>query len=374
MVIKNGWDEPVDDTIPGGGFTRNNQHRSSNGFNSLGEQLQAVYRAKLDGYKPDSRLYAENRAVTGMQEGVPSSGGFLLESDYSAELLGNMFRSTKIANKCRTIPISNNSNSIKLPALDSTSRVDGSRPVRAYWKSEGAQLTENEPVLRNINLEVNKLTGLMYVTSELLQDVPALDAYAKSWWNDEFAFKADDSLIRGTGTGQPLGVLNANALISVAKETGQNADSLVAENVEKMYRRFYGNPGSSAWLIHRSLLPEIFNFKHAVGTGGVSMFIPEGGLTRAPNMRLFNIDLLVHESCSTLGDLGDIFLIDFSQIYLATRGGIQFAKSIDLRFDYDEVAFRWIYRMDAQPIWNSAVTEYKGSSSVSPYVTLAERA
>jgi HK97 family phage major capsid protein len=47
----------------------------------------------------------------------------------------------------------------------------------------------------------------------------------------------DDAIINGTGAGMPLGVLNAGCLVSVTKESGQKADTIVAENAVKMYHR-----------------------------------------------------------------------------------------------------------------------------------------
>ena len=37
----------------------------------------------------------------------------------------------------------------------------------------------------------------------------------------------DVAFISGTGAGQPLGILNAPALVTVSKETGQAADTIV---------------------------------------------------------------------------------------------------------------------------------------------------
>ena len=52
------------------------------------------------------------------------------------------------------------------------------------------------------------------------------------------------------------------------------------------------------------------------------------------------------EQCPGLGLTGDLMLVDLSQYIAATKGTIQTAMSIHLKFDYDESVFRWIYRMD----------------------------
>jgi hypothetical protein len=54
---------------------------------------------------------------------------------------------------------------------------------------------------------------------------------------------------------------------------------------------------------------------------------------------------------------------------------MQFASSIHLRFDYDQTAFRFVFRIDGQPWWPTAATPlYATSDTLSPFVTLAERA
>jgi hypothetical protein len=44
-----------------------------------------------------------------------------------------------------------------------------------------------------------------------------------------------------------------------------------------------------------------------------------------------------------------------------------------VRFVYDEMAFRFTYRVNGHPAWKSALTPCKGSNSVSPFVTLETR-
>jgi hypothetical protein len=48
--------------------------------------------------------------------------------------------------------------------------------------------------------------------------------------------------------------------------------------------------------------------------------------------------------------------------------------SVHVAFLTDESIFRFIYRVDGQPIWNAALTPFKGSNTLSPFVVLAARA
>ena len=64
-----------------------------------------------------------------------------------------------------------------------------------------------------------------------------------------------------------------------------------------------------------------------------------------------------------LGDLGDIVLADWSQYKVATIGGVQAASSMHVQFLTDQMAYRFIRRVDGQPTWQSDLTPYKGTNT-----------
>ena len=71
--------------------------------------------------------------------------------------------------------------------------------------------------------------------------------------------------------------------------------------------------------------------------------------------------------------MGDIGLFDLSRYLIADKGPIQTAASIHVKFLTDEMAFRWVLRVDGQPIPNSPITPYKGAQTLSPFVALQTR-
>ncbi len=342
-------------------------------FGSLGEQLMCVRNAAVT-HNVDKRLL-EARA-TGMSEGVPSDGGFLVQTDFSTQLLEKVHETGKLVDRCERVTISSEANSTKIPGIDETSRANGSRSggVRGYWLNEGGTKTASAPKFRQIELTLKKLIGLCYCTDEMLADISVMESLLPRLFASEFGFKVDDALINGTGAGQPLGLLNATALVSVAKETGQAAKTIVAENIEKMYARMdAGSVGNAAWYINQDCWPQLFQLHHAVGTGGIPMFVPAGGLSDAPFGTLLGRPIVPLEQCQTLGTKGDIYFADMSQYIIAEKGGIDAASSIHVSFTTDETAFRFVMRIDGQPIWQSALTPYKSSDTISPYVALAVR-
>ncbi|SHK48833.1 phage major capsid protein [Paramaledivibacter caminithermalis] len=343
-------------------------------FRSFGEQMMAVYRAACPNGRVDSRL--TTRAASGLSESLPSDGGFLVQQDFVSELLKRAYNTGVIASKCRKIPLSTNSNGLKINAINESSRANGSRwgGIQTYWENEADQLISSRPKFRVMDLSLKKLTGLCYVTDELLTDAAALESVLIQGFAEEFGFKIDDAIINGNGAGQPLGILNSGALVKVAKETGQAAKTITVENIVKMWSRMWGRSRQNAvWLINQDVEPMLYTLSLKIGDGGVPVYMPANGLAGKPYSTLFGRPVIPIEQCSSLGTLGDIILADFSQYLLIDKGGINAASSIHVRFLYDESVFRFIYRVDGQPIWDKALTPYKGSSSLSPFVALSDR-
>ena len=81
-----------------------------------------------------------------------------------------------------------------------------------------------------------------------------------------------------------------------------------------------------------------------------------------------------YRKTEVLGDKGDIMLADFSQYVVGLREGMRFDTSIHVAFETDEILSRIIERHDGQPLWDEALTLEDGTTEVSPFVVLAERA
>lgn len=351
-------------------------------FLSLGEQLMAVRNAYQFG-QVDARL--RNKAVndagvalkaTGLSEGVPADGGFLIQQEFVPTLLARVYETGILVSKVDRQKVGPNSNGMKFPADAETSRADGSRAggIQMYWAAEAGAKTASIPQFRHISLELKKLIGLCYVTDELLQDAIALEVYINKKFTEEMGFKLDDGIVNGTGAGQMLGIMASPALVTVAKETNQVALTIVSANVIKMRARLWSKSRkNSVWLINQDIETQLHQLNQAVGTGGIPVYMPMNGLSSEPYDSLYGRPIIPIEQCQTVGTLGDIILADLSQYLMIDKGGMQAASSIHVKFLYDETAFRFVYRCDGQPWWNSALTPFKGTNTQSPFVALATR-
>jgi HK97 family phage major capsid protein len=348
-------------------------------YRCLGEQLLDVRAATPHaGAGGDSRAAERlhNAAAGGAGTAVGSDGGFLVQSDFTTQLLGLMHDNAILAGKCLHIPIGPNSNRLEAPIVDETSRATGSRwgGVQVYRTHEAGTVTAKKPKFGKIALDLEKTMGLVYCTEEGLRDAVSLAAIIQRAFAEEFSFKLDDEIVRGTGVGEPLGFLNSAALISVAKENGQANDTIVFENVDNMWTRMHARSWPRAiWLINQECMPQLRRMSLVVGTGGVPVYMPANGISGSPYSTLFGAPVIPIEQASALGDLGDIMLVDMSQYLIIEKGGMQADQSIHVQFLYDETAYRFITRNNGEPLWRTALTPYKGANTLSPFVALAAR-
>jgi len=340
---------------------------------AFGDLLVAARRAKLTG-QVDPLLV---EASQGSNEALSEDGGFLVEKDIADGLLRRTFAMSNIAGKVRRIPISARSNGLKINALKDESRATGARwgGLQTYWIGEGDSLTPTRPKFRQMNLQLKKLAGLLYATSEMLQDSVALSGVIAEAFPEEFSFMLDDAIFEGTGTSQPLGFMNSGGKVTVAKETGQSASTILFDNITKMWARLpAGSMANAEWWINQDVLPQLMNLSMVIGTGGVPVYLPPGGLSQSPYGTLLSRPVIPIEYCSTLGTEGDIVLVDPAQYVLIEKGDIQYATSVHVAFVTDEQAFRFIYRVDGQPVDDKPITPFKGTAQKSTFVTLATRA
>ena len=334
------------------------------GFKSLGDFAASVRSGN------DQRLIVLNAAApsTYGNESVGADGGYLVPPEFSKQVFQHSLEEESILSMTDENPISGNS--MVFPKDETTPW--GSDGIRAYWESEAAAATATKPKLGVMQQRLHKLFGLVPVTDELLADVATLDSYLVSKTGESIRWKSDDAFINGTGAGMPLGILLSSALVSVAKESGQSADTLVVQNIAKMFARMpAGSLGRSVWMINNDVLPQLITMV----LNNYPIYTPPGGLPNAPAGLLLGRPIKITQHAKTLGDQGDVQFVDWKMYRTITkRGGIETATSMHLYFDAGAMAFRATFRVDGQPAISSAISPANGSNSLSPFVVLDERA
>lgn len=347
------------------------------GFAHMGDFFSAIYQASIPGRGMVDERLLKMYAASGMNQADLTQGGALVPPSFSQTIWDGMNASPdNLMALCNSFPVVGESLTIPV-AADSigASRYGG---CQAYWIAEGEQKTPSFPRLRQLRLEPQELAVIVYATDKLLKNAPALEQYIRTAATEAILWAVNNAILFGTGAGQPLGVMNSGALISVAKESSQTTPTVILDNINKMYARLHprAEPGAR-WFINKDVEPQLETLAQLVGTGGVPVFIasPTGwpNVAEPPQRRLKGLPLMTVEYCETLGTPGDIILANLGFVALGVQGGIEEAMSIHVRFLWDETCFRFCFFIDSQPILTQPISPAKGTNTLSAYIALAAR-
>jgi HK97 family phage major capsid protein len=352
------------------------------GFKSFGHFIHEVKRCPKPDVPSDfiTKAYAQEyvrKAALGMGELVGSEGGFLVPPTFSNAIFGRVYNDNALLAKTDGYPLTG-SNQMTFPRTAETSRVDGSRwgGVRSYWVQEGSTITASNPTFGKLTLNLHKLATVVPLTGELKQDTGGtLETYLTKVFSSEITFETGKAIFRGNGVGRPLGFMNAACAITVSKELGQAAATILPVNIEKMWSRRFalGPTGQYLWLINQDVGPQLGLLTQTFGTSGQMVNLPPGGVSVAPYQTLKGAPVMETEFNSTLGTVGDIALVDLSQYVTVNAGGPQTMNSLHIYFLSDQEAIRTLWRIDGQPWWPAALTPYQGTNTQSPFILLETR-
>lgn len=308
---------------------------------------------------------------SGMGETVPSDGGFLVPTEHARKIHNVALESELILPRAFVQPMK--SNEIEIPAMtigDHSASLYGG--FIASYTGEFGTINENNPTVRAMKLVAKKLTGLIRFSAELNLDTPGGFNQIINICGQGLAWYRDRAFLKGTGVGEPLGILNAGCTIEVDPEGEQGSDTVVYQNLVNMLGRLHpGSFNNSVWICHVTTIPQLLQLNQAVGTGGstVPVLSESNG-----EWKILTRPVIFSEKTEKLGDKGDVMLCDLSQYVVGIREEMRFDQSIHVHFETDELLARLIQRHDGQPLWDAALTLEDGENTVSPFVVLGERA
>jgi HK97 family phage major capsid protein len=350
-------------------------------FKNVADQLQAIKNLSAGRVDPRmKRIQAkslewlagapdEKKALLGSNEIIPSQGEFLLEPTISAEFLKPLHEEGPLTQFARRMPVGPNSINGWINGIDETSRATGSRwgGVRGYWLSAGDAMTASQPKFKRINWELNQLAVLQYATDNMLRDATLMDSVIRESSLEELKFLVNDAFMRGTGVGQPKGILSAGGLISAVRT---DANEIDGDDVIRMVARITPSAYSRmVWLASPATMGQIDKLNFTSGSTGI--LSPYVTYTANGVTNLRGRPVVYNEFSPSLGAVGDLLLWD-PQDYLYWEGaGVEGASSIHVQFLTNQTVFRFIYRVDGMPATTSEITPYQSTDTVSTVVGLA---
>lgn len=308
---------------------------------------------------------------------IPGDGGFLIPEELRSEILQVALETAIVRPRATVIPMS--SLRVPIPMIDDTSH-QGSilGGVVGYWTEESAGLVESQASFGRVLLDARKLTAYAEVPNELLQDAPAFAGFFDGTFPKAISWFEDVAFLAGTGVGEPQGYINSPVAVQVAAEVGQPTQTIVWENLVKMYSRMLPSSlGRAVWIASIDTFPQLATMALSVGTGGGPVWIGnfaggQGGMD-APPASILGRPVFFTEKTGPLGTTGDISFVDLSYYLVGDRMAMQTSSSEHYKFALDKTAYRVIERVDGKPWLQSAITPKNGGPTLSPVVQLATR-
>lgn len=343
-------------------------------FKNFGEQLAAIKNQTVTGI-PDERLskiQKEFSNASGMNVGTGSDGGFAIQTDFAGMMMETAAKSGNILPLVDRYNISDNADSVRWVDLDETSvatTVFGG--VQVYWAGEADTVTATKPKLAEREMKLHKLMGVAYTTYELdTHSNFSSDLYTRAF-EKAIQRELENCIIAGNGVGKPLGFQKGGDSVTIAKESGQTADTVVYENIVKMYNRAIDKQGS-IWVVHPDVQEQLDFMSFPVGVGGVPVYL--GASSQGTLATLKGRAIVESDQCAALGDLGDINFMNLKEYMLITKGGTRQDYSIHVQFLAAENCFRFIFFANGMPKRSNTLTIKNSSNARSNCIQLAARA
>lgn len=340
------------------------------GFKTPRDFMLSVIRAGRE-IEFDPRL---KLLTVGSDEGRTNSdpaGGFLIPEGFSPSLLQIQPEDDPIGPNVQPFPMERSI--VKIPArVDKNHSTSVSGGLVVTRRNETVAATSSQMTFEQVSMEAHSLFGLSYATEEILTDSPiSFAALLAAGFSDQFTSHLINERLNGTGIGEFQGIMTAACTVSVSKESGQSAATIVKENIDNMRSRCWGY-GKAIWLYNHDCLPQLRSLHQVIGVGG--SVVPYFTVDANGVSMLDGRPAYATEYCKTLGTVGDLVLGNWSQYLEGTYQPLQSAESIHVRFLNHERTFKFWLRNAGQPWWKSALTPKNSVNTLSPFVTLATRA
>lgn len=174
-------------------------------------------------YKEDFGAHIRGKRLVHnvLSEGVQADGGYLVPEEFERQIVMGLDEANVVRGLAKVITTSAER---KIPVAATHSA--------AQWTAENGAYTESDPTFDQKTIDAFKLTDLVKVSIELLQDsMFDLESYIAAEFARAFGIAEEQAFCVGNGTGQPTGIFTAkggNVGVTATSATAISADELIS--------------------------------------------------------------------------------------------------------------------------------------------------
>lgn len=315
----------------------------------------------------DAKLMKYREKV--LQMGSDPQGGYLVPEEYIPELKKVASEDGLIRPTATVLPASKDhpDNAVNIPVLNQAgaSEKDFFSGVWFVWTSEGAAKTNKELELDEVKLDPQEYSAYAVLTDKLIRNANVMETYVKQVYSRAQVAFEDYYFLRGTGVGQPLGIINCPAYHTVTRDT---ALSVVWADIQGILEHIL--PGCNPfWVISRSAIGDIIDLSD---TNGNNLFV-QGDVTKKIPDTLCGYPIKWTFRVPSLGTQGDISLIDPAYYLIKDGYGPAFDESKHVYFLSNKTCLKMFGNVDGQPWLTGTITAEDDSTEVTPFVGLSTK-
>lgn len=343
---------------------------ASREFESFGDFLSAVR------FNPnDQRLvYTDNPSALDPATGElrsefrmdnNPSGGFMVPQQLRQTIMRVEPQDALVRPRAEVIPAGDPPDAgITMGALDQTGTNPGNMfgGMTMSWIGEGDDKPETDAKLREITLTPHEVAGTAVITDKMLRNWQAAQVFIENLMRGAVNSAEDFAYLRGTGVGQPLGIVNSGAIKWINRTT---ANHVKYEDLVGMVARLLMRGGQSPiWSMPQGALVDI-----------AQMTDPDGHHIWQANARdglagtLLGYPVRWNNRAASFGSKGDIILADWSYYLIKDGSGPFVAASEHVLFRQNKTVFKIFWNVDGAP-WLTAPIKEENGYEVSPFVGL----
>lgn len=187
-----------------------------------------------------------------------ANGGYLVPPEFGSEILKLLTEMSPLRQYANVQTVSGSE--IVFPTL-----LSG---VNAFWTEEGDDMTASEPTFGQVKIANHELSSFYIASNKVLEDnAYDLESVMNRELAEGFAKVEGLAFVKGTGAGQPRGLMTATGIAEV--KTGLAANFPASNPMDVLITMQHAIPSfharSAVWLMNRNTLATIRKFKDAQG-------------------------------------------------------------------------------------------------------------
>jgi HK97 family phage major capsid protein len=325
-------------------------------FNPSDQRLQYVEATRDDG--------GELQAASTMRMDNETTGGFMVPPTFLTEIRSVPPQEALVRPRAQVLGSGGGAPdaSVMVPALDQTVASNNMYGgVAVNWIAEGGAKPQTDAKLRNVTLTPHEVAGYVEVTDKLLRNWQGSQSWIERLLRNAVTAAEDYAFLRGTGIGQPLGVINAGATKFINRAVSNQVSYADLINMES---KLLMRGGAPIWSISQGVLPQLRTLTdpegHYIWTDSAKLGID--GMLLGKEVRWNN-------RAPALGSKGDLVLADWSYYLIKDGSGPFVAASEHVKFLENKTVIKIFWNVDGAP-WLTAPIAEENGYTVSPFVGL----